>query len=86
MQAKGGTDVLSAVQIGQDFALCAHHFADLIPRPIAAQFMAQDLIALFDFELANERVTIVSERHYRLVYDEDLSDEELATYRDRPDA
>jgi hypothetical protein len=47
--------------------------------------MAEDLIALFDFELVNERVTILSERHYRLVYEEDLGDEEVATYRDRPD-
>lgn len=85
VQAKGGTDVLSTVQIGQDFALCAHHFASLVCRPIAAQFMEEDLIALFSFELVEGSVRIVSERHYRLVWDEDLSDEEIAAYRERPD-
>jgi hypothetical protein len=85
VQAKGGTDVLSTVQIGQDFALCAHHFSSLVCSPIAAQFMEEDLIALFSFELVDSSVRIVSERHYRLVYDEDLSEEELSTYRERPD-
>lgn len=85
VQAKGGTDRLSTVQIGQDFALCAHHFSDLICRPVAAQFMEDELIALFDFEQIEGKVSVVSERHYRLVYDEDLSDEELASYRERPD-
>lgn len=49
VQAKGGKDKLSIVQIEQDHALCAHKFPNLC-RPIAAQFIHQDLIALFDFE------------------------------------
>jgi hypothetical protein len=85
VQAKGGTDRLSTVQIGQDFALCAHHFPDLICRPVAAQFMEDDLIALFDFEQIEGKVSVVSERHYRLVYDEELSDDEIASYRERPE-
>ena len=47
VQAKGGTDQLGIVQIEQDFALCAVKFPDLICRPIAAQFIEGNSIALF---------------------------------------
>src|SRR5438105_5867530 len=50
VQAKGGNDRLGIVQIEQDFALCAHRFPSLLCRPIAAQFMAIEVIALFEFE------------------------------------
>ncbi len=85
VQAKGGSDRLSTVQIGQDFALCAHHFPDLVCRPIAAQFMGDDLIALFQFELADGAVRIAGERHYRLVEGDDLTADEMVQYRDRTD-
>lgn len=51
VQAKGRNEKLGVVQIEQDFAVCAEKFPSLICRPIAAQFMADDLIALFDFEM-----------------------------------
>ncbi len=82
VQAKGGTDKLSTVQIAQDFALCEHIFPDLIPLPVAAQFMGDDLIALFAFELQGGHPAITSEKHYQLAYE--ISDEELAAYRSRP--
>jgi hypothetical protein len=81
VQAKGGRDHLSAVQIEQDMALCAEKFPVLVCRPIAAQFMREDVIALFEFELTDAEVTVRDERHYRLVLPEDLSAEELANYR-----
>lgn len=84
VQAKGGADKLGTVQIGQDFALCAHLFPDLIALPVAAQFMEDDLIALFSFELQGGHPVILSEKHYRLAYAEDVSDEEIAAYRERP--
>ncbi len=83
VQAKGGTDQLSIVQIEQDFALCAHKFASLICRPIGAQFMQDDLIALFELELGEEGVRISAEKHYRLVPPEVLSTEELEMYKHR---
>jgi hypothetical protein len=43
LQAKGGNDRQSAVQIIQDIALCAHKFPRLICRPIAAQFMTDEV-------------------------------------------
>lgn len=83
IQAKGGTDFLSVVQIWQDSKMCQAKFPGLIPRPIAAQFMADDVIALFAFEWdGGDGITIApgGERHYKLVSPADLSPRELAQY------
>lgn len=86
VQAKGGSDELSIVQIEQDIALCEEKFEDLICRAIAAQFMANNVIALFEFEVEEERVRKSVERHYELVAPEDLTAEELRRYRNRATA
>lgn len=83
VQAKGGTDKLSIVQIEQDFALCSHRYQNLVCKPIAAQFMGDDLIALFAFEEDTNGLRIGSERHYRLVNRSALTDDELKKYRER---
>ena len=83
VQAKGGTDKIGIVQIEQDFAVCATKFPKLICRPIAAQFMVGELIALLEFEETDEGIRVSSEKHYKLVRPEDLSPEELETYRNR---
>ena len=81
IQAKGGCDRMSAVQIEQDIALCAEKFPALVCRPLAAQFMAGEVIALFEFEDTEEGVRVREERHYRLVPQEQLTVEELSRYR-----
>ena len=81
VQAKGGKDRMSVVQIEQDFALCAQDFAALLCRPIGAQFMADGVIALFEFVSTEEGVRVSAERHYQLVSPELLTAEELASYR-----
>jgi hypothetical protein len=83
VQAKGGTDKLNIVQIEQDFAVCAQKFPDLICRSIAAQFMEDAVIALFSFEITVDGVALVDEKHYRLVEPDQVSAEDLHTYRDR---
>jgi len=83
VQAKGAKERIGIVQIEQDLAVCAVKFPALVCRPIAAQFMADDLIALFELEQTDEGVRVSSERHYRLVPPDALSPEELATYRRR---
>ncbi len=83
-QAKGKSERIGIVQIEQDFAVCASKFSGLIARPIAAQFMAGDRIALFEFEQTKDGVRVSAEQHYKLVPPEDLSSEELANYRKRP--
>ena len=87
VQAKGGSDLLSVVQIWQDFKMCAKRFPQLIARPVAAQFMAGDTIALFSFEWDGADGIAIApggERHYRLVPPDDLTDAELAAYARRP--
>ena len=83
VQAKGGTDRIGVVQIEQDFAVCAHKFPSLICRPIAAQFMNDDIIALFEFEDSDDGIRIAAEKHYKLVPPEEVSEEDLSTYRNR---
>ena len=80
VQAKGGKDRIGVVQIEQDFELCALKFPPLICRAIAAQFMADNLIALFEFEQSNGEIKVSSEKHYRLVRPDELSPEELQSY------
>jgi len=85
VQAKGGNDVISVVQIEQDMAVCAAKFPALICRPIAAQFMADDLIALFELEEGKQGIAISSERHARLVPGEEVTPDDLTVYRKRQD-
>lgn len=81
VQAKGGKDKLSIVQIEQDIALCAARFQGLLVKPIACQFLHNDVIVMFEFADSPVGVGIVSEKHYLLVPPDDLTDEELASYR-----
>lgn len=81
VQAKGGKDRLSIVQIEQDWGVCAHRFSTLICRPVAAQFMRDGIIALFEFGQDDDGIGIVMEKHYKLVQPKDISDEDLARYR-----
>ena len=83
VQAKGGRDKLGIVQIEQDLAVCKRKYPDLVCRPIGAQFMGEDLIALFEFVESDNGIALLSERHYRLVAPDALTREELAQYRMR---
>ncbi len=81
LQAKGGRDRMSTVQIEQDAALCAEKFPKLICRPLGAQFLDQGGIALMEFAETEDGLRLTSERHYTLVPKDDLSDADLQTYR-----
>ncbi len=81
VQAKGGTDKIGIVQIEQDIAVCASRFPSLICRPIAAQFMADDEIALFEFGSDDNGVGVSSERHYKLVRPDEISEADLTEYK-----
>lgn len=80
VQAKGGRDNQNIVQIEHDIALCKQKFKGLICRPIAAQFVEDNLIAMFDFVEIEDEVKLVNEQHYRLVSPKDISIEELQKY------
>ncbi len=83
VQAKGGKDQLSIVQIEQDAAMCSEKFPNLICKPIAAQFLGADRIAMFQFELAEGLVKLINEKHYQLVPADGVSVDELKQYSDR---
>lgn len=81
VQAKGGTDQLGSVQASQDLQLCAEKYPALVCRPVAAQFMEDNLIAMFELTMMGDEVRLVQEQHYRLVPGDDISEEDLDRYR-----
>ena len=83
VQAKGGKDKLSIVQIEQDMAVCVEKFPLLICRPLGAQFMPNDVIALFEFESGEQGIGVAGEKHYKLVPPEEVTEADLQAYRQR---
>jgi hypothetical protein len=83
VQAKGGTDNLGVIQTIQDTAFCQHHprYGQSIARPVSAQFMTDDVIALFEINFDGDDVSIVQERHYRLTASSGIGAKDLETYR-----
>lgn len=70
VQAKGGSDGHSIVQIEQDYDLCTtvEPFKKTTCIPVAAQFLSNDEIALFSFAKGkDDSLRIRDEKHYRLV-------------------
>ena len=83
VQAKGGSDRISRVQIEQDIALCADRFPSLICRSVGTVLMKDDQIALFEFEQEGDDILVASERHYQLVPPDAVTAEDLGRYRQR---
>ncbi len=81
VQARSEKDGIGTLQVEQDLAVCAAKFPGLVCRPVAAQFMGDNLIALFECEMAGGEVFVKEEKHYRIVTDEDLMGEEAAEDR-----
>lgn len=81
VQAKGGNDKLGISQIEQDLALCVEKYPDLICRSIACQFVARDIVAMFEFTIEGERIVKMNERHYKIVEASDISSDDLQSYR-----
>jgi hypothetical protein len=67
VQAKGGKDEIGVTQAEQDLAVCAAKFPHLVARPIAAQFMDDHVIALFELAVQDGEIVVVREQHYKLV-------------------
>ena len=81
VQAKGGRDRMSLVQIEQDIALCAEKFPRLVCRPLGAQFLPDRGIALFEFIHTEDGLRLAAEKHYLLVPRDGISDDDLDKYR-----
>ena len=83
VQAKGGSDKLSPVQAQQDIECCKAKFPDLVCRPVSAQFMADDTIALFELTAEEGQVLVAEERHYRLVPSSEIDGETKRQYANK---
>lgn len=83
VQAKGGNDRLSRIQIEQDISLCNDKLPSLICRPIGAQFDRDSRIVLFEFVQDGDDILVDLEKHYKLVPPGSLSSEELVRYRNQ---
>lgn len=81
VQAKSARDRLGESQIEQDIALCKHRFPQLICRPVGAQYIDANAIALFEFAESEAGIQIVSEMHYQLVEASEMTQDDLALYR-----
>jgi len=83
VQAKGGNDKISVVQAKQDMGYCAERFPELICRTISAQFMNNNLIAMFELMLEDGEVRVVDEKHYKLVLADQVSETDLQNYKNQ---
>jgi hypothetical protein len=83
VQAKGGTDVLGAIQTIQDMTFCQTEkkYCDCIVRAVSAQFLADESIALFETTFDGDEVSIVRERHYKLTESKAIHAKDLKLYR-----
>jgi hypothetical protein len=81
VQAKGGKDQIGVVQTTQDIRFAAQKFPDMRCRPIAAQFMDEGVIALFELTLSKDEVKVVDEKHYKLVPADRLDRVAVRNYR-----
>ena len=79
--------VFPTVQVSNLFALAEQKFPALIAKPIGAQFVRDDLIALFEFErgLDDLDLSVAAEKHYRLVPAEQIPDSLIQRYALRPE-
>lgn len=82
VQAKAGKDVLGVIQTIQDTMFCKEKnvYKACIPRTVSAQFMADDVIALFELAFDGDEVLIVRECHYQLTETSKISSDDLDRY------
>lgn len=80
VQAKGGNDQHGVVQTSQDIFCCEQKFPDLACRAVSAQFMDDDLIAMFELVMQDDEVCVVQEKHYRLVPASSITKADLELY------
>jgi hypothetical protein len=81
VQAKAGDDQHSVVQARQDLAWCSQRFPGMRRRALAAQFMADGRIAMFEVALVENALRVVEERHYLLVSREQMVPADVVNYR-----
>lgn len=71
----GRANKIRIAQVERHLAACTSKFPKLICHFIAAQFMDESRIALFEFDQMSEGPRIVGEKHFQLIRPEHLSPE-----------
>jgi len=82
VQAKGGKDQIGIVQTTQDVRFVEEKFPGMRCRAISAQFMGDQVVALFELTLQDDQIRVVEERHYRLVPAKKLDKKAIRDYRE----
>jgi hypothetical protein len=82
VQAKGGKDKQGVSQILQDAEFCRTQFPNLVPRLLAAQFIDSDHVAMLELAVTKRGIKIRKEGHYQLVPADQITDEDLQTYKE----
>lgn len=85
-QAKVGNDRIGYAQLFQDLAYCRERYPQLVCRALAAKFLPDGIIALFELTISEDAVKIVQERHYDLVPEHSISEGELTDYNSRAES
>jgi len=83
VQAKGGKDKHGRQQTEQDIACCREKFPALVCRPVSAQFITANKIAMFELAIQDDEIRVVSEEHYELVPSASITTGDLALYAGR---
>lgn len=81
VQAKGEKDRIGIVQSTQDIRFAEQRFPGMQCRAIAAQFLDDEVVALFELTLQGDDIRVVEERHYRLIPADQLDGEAIRRYR-----
>lgn len=83
VQAKTGNDKLGVIQTIQDVTFCRtqEKYKSSVARTVSAQFMSGDVIAMFELDFDGGDVSIIQEKHYKLVESDDITPADLARYR-----
>jgi len=82
VQAKGGKDKIGIVQTTQDIRFVEEKSPGVKCRAVAAQFMKDKEVALFELGLQEGEIRVTEERHYRLIPASKLYQEAIRDYRD----
>ncbi|MEZ5459239.1 MAG: hypothetical protein R3E65_08005 [Steroidobacteraceae bacterium] len=81
VQAKGGRDQIGSTQTNQDFSFADEKFPGMKCRAVAAQFLPNGTVVLFELTVQKSEVKVVDEKHYKLVPSSELDDGIVRTYR-----
>lgn len=77
-QAKSPGDSFGIVQAMQDIALCRKKFPTTVCRPLVLQFLSENEVAIAEVDVSEEddefKMTIVDEKHFKLVLKSEISD------------